>query len=293
MENQNDVSASQSTMPNINVKTNIKSFSKIAYYVFHISNFTSLLSAIILVLTYGTGSPFQTVRYLFTSLTSIVHASSIIIYFCDFLVNNKKEENTNLQTENINKSILSKFILCADVHYLSILLMFSYAKITPILYVFCYIINFSLNFVNSTINDILPLLGPICAPQSLPETPSSPPPEETKNDLLSALDPLKKATNSMIIKILPVIFQMIISIQIIIITLFDMNIFNLLMCITYIVWGVMFDYATNAVYHDVWVKIGNKINEFAESNMETYGNVLSMLVKGFSKIGFYANQWYK
>ena len=39
MENQNDVPTAQSSLPNINVKVDTQIFSKIALYVFHISNF--------------------------------------------------------------------------------------------------------------------------------------------------------------------------------------------------------------------------------------------------------------
>lgn len=295
MENQSDVSSSQSSLPNMNIKFSIQDFSKFAYYVFHISNFAALLSAILLVLTYGTGSPFQTIRYLFASLTTIVHASLIIIYLGDTSLISKKDENASLSVDNSNKPILSKLILCTDVHNVCILFLFSYARITPILYVFSYIILFSLNFINYTMNDVLPSLGLICSPQNSLETGNSSAElsEEKKNDLSLALDPIKKISNSMAIKICPVIFQMIIVIQIFIITLFDISVFNLMLCIIYITWEVMFDYATNAIYHNVWTKIGSKINEIAESNIETYGNILSAIVKGFSKIGYYANQLYK
>lgn len=295
MENQNDVSSSQSALPNMNVKFSIRDFSKFAYYIFHISNVAALLSAILLVLTYGTGSPFQTIRYLFASLATIVHASLIIIYLGDISLINKKDENASLSVESSNKSILNKLILCTDVHDICILFLFSYARITPILYVFSYIIFFSLNFINYTMNDVFPALGLICSPQNSLENGNSSAElsEEKKNDLSLALDPIKKISNSMAIKICPVIFQMIIVIQIFVITLFDISVFNLMLCIIYITWEVMFDYATNAIYHNVWSKIGSKINEIAESNIETYGNILSMILKGFSKIGYYANQLYK
>lgn len=288
MENQNDVPTAQSSLPNINVKVDTQIFSKIALYVFHISNFFALLSSILLVLTYGTGSPFQTIKYLFTSLSIIVHGSSIINYIFNFTSNNKKDEIDSL-TEN--KTVLNKLILCSDVHDIIILLLFSYAGITPILYVFEYIIYFSLNFVNSTLNDILPYLNSItCSPQNLTEGENAP---STKSDLTSALDPIKTFSNSYAIKICPVIFQMIITVQIFIITLFDMTVFNLFLCIFYVVWEVMFDFATNAIYHDVWTKIGSKINETAEANIETYGNYLSIATNTFSKIGYYAHQLYK
>lgn len=298
MESQKEPAAFQTSSQNINIKISAKDFSKTAYFIFHISNFTALLSSILLILTYGTGSPFQTVRYLFASLTSISHVSSIVIFMCDFSTTSKKDENystTSLITDMNNRSILNKFILCTDVHDLTILLLFSYAGITPILYVFCYIISFSLNFLNCTLTDILPLLGSICSPQNLPQDPNAVPEESTekRSDLLSALDPAKKMSNSMVIKVLPVVFQMIIVFQLFIITLFDISIFTLFMLAVYIAWEVMFDYATNAIYHDVWSKIRNKINESAEANMTTYGNILSILVNGFSKIGQLATKWYK
>ncbi|OHS99030.1 hypothetical protein TRFO_08582 [Tritrichomonas foetus] len=277
MEDLNDsLSSSQSDhSTSLHSSLGSQDIHKILYHVYQAFNFLAFISAIFLILTFGTGAPFQIMRVFFTALITIVHLFSIAKYM--FQKDNKSDgdENNNLGNNSTNDEIFSiyrKALLCPDIHYLTIFLIFTYSDLTPILTIFGYLITLGLSLLKYIVNDLLPLTG--------------------KADP-SLLESIRSISNNKILQKAPVVFEMIIMIQTFMIAMFEMKISSFATFIVYVVWIVMFDYATVAVYNSAWKTIGNFLIKQANDNKATYGNVLGVVVDAFGRVGTEAMKWYK
>jgi hypothetical protein len=116
----------------------------------------SLLFAVLLILTYGTGAAFFAVRLLFFVLISVVHLLSLFRFFL-----------------RADKPAARVLFLSSDVHYLSIFIVFTVADLTPILAIVGYVISLAVGALNYFAADILPLLGQSARSPPTPRPPTS------------------------------------------------------------------------------------------------------------------------
>ena len=259
MDNQNDASSSfrpsQRSEP---LSLSGQDVAKLVHHLIQVINVISLVAAIILALTYGTGAPFRIMRGAFTVLITIVHLISIAKFMM-------------MKKSNID-NVGYKLLLCPDMHYLTIHLLFTYADFTPILAIVDYIIKLGLNTVNYVNNDILPLTG--------------------KTDI-DFSETVKKLTSHKFVMYAPVVFEMIILVQAFLIAVFDFSLVNFATFIVYLTWIVMFDYATQAVYNQVWKKLAEVLRNHAADNKVPYGPALLIVVDSVSFFGVMSMKWYK
>lgn len=258
-------------------------------YGFHISNIVGLLSTIVLILTYGSSTAFSNSRYFFTNAATTVHLIRILQYMLDITPDHKKEDEHSVILHQSITTILKKLFLCNHFHHLCILFLFTYSHITPIVFIFSYLFDYTMNFINYTIKELFPNI----ANSNIQSAESTENVEESQSNKQSTMLFLKQLSSSNRIQYVPLIFQITILIQTLLITIFEMKLSNLLVFFIYIFWNVMFEYATNPIYNKFWTDLALKINNLAQANMSSYGSVISVIMAIFSNIGQFALAFYK
>lgn len=186
------------------------------YHVLHFVILVSLIASVILILTFGSVEPFSMARFIFIICICTFHVLSIIVKF-------KKNGEIN----DPNKF----FFLNSDLHYLILLMMYAIADLTPILYVFFYIVTFInglLLYLSNNTNIFF-----------------------AENDRKTSKK-LKSIASNDFFNNCPAILEMINIFYLLIVSIVRLSIFCLFTLIVFIFDIVMYNYAISKQYSNVW-----------------------------------------
>jgi hypothetical protein len=226
----------------------------------HISGSLSVLSlifAVLLILTYGTGAAFRAVRVFFTTFILLFHVLSVLKLFL------------NSQTQ---KSFQKSLFLSSDVHYLTLFILFTIADLTPILTIVSYGIGLAAGSLNYLVGDVFPLFGQ-------PAT--------------EAIESAQRFSRHWAVTFVPIYLEIALILQLFVIAVADWTLINVFTFVVYIIWIVLFNYATSQPHKQVWESIQTWIGAAVEANRASYGPVVERITGKVAQLGVIALQWYK
>jgi hypothetical protein len=226
-------------------------------HAFGASAALSLTLACILVLTYGTGQAFAAIRWLFLVFIAVTHALSLIKQLIPFKLS--------------ERGIKRKLWLSPDVHYFTLFLLFTIGNLTPILIIANYLIWLSTNILSYVITDLLPLTG-------------DPDP--------ATLNALRGVVSHNIVVYAPPVFELILFVQLFVITIADLGLISLITFFVYITWIMMFNYANSTPHNQVWSALGKWFGGIAETNKASYGPGVATIIDKIGALGDTSIRWY-
>jgi lysylphosphatidylglycerol synthetase-like protein (DUF2156 family) len=146
--------------------------------------------------------------------------------------------------------------------------LFAFAELTPILMIVNYIIWLLVNIIGWVIDDLLPLTG---------------------NPDPAPVEVLKSITSHRLVIYAPPIIEMILLLQLFVISIADMSIITIVTFLVYIVWIMMFNYANSAAHNQTWCGLGKWLGGLTESGS---GSGFAVVIEKVRKIGDASIRWY-
>lgn len=233
---------------NLNEEEEYQEITTKLYHVLNFAILVSLIASIILIFTFGATEPFNIVRSIFIVCLCIFHLLSILY---------KIRKNGEINDP------FNFFISNSDVHYLVLLMMYAIADLTPILYIFFYIITFLYELLLYLSNNAIIFFGENSSKTS---------------------KKIKSFISNSFFNNTPAVLDMLNIIYLLIVSIVRLSFFCLLTLIVFIVDIIMFNYVKSKQYKDVWRNSARWINR----NI----NCLSPIVSIITEIGALSEKMY-
>lgn len=189
----------------------------------------------------------------------------------------------------IEADLQNKLFLSADVHYLTIAILFLLAHICPLLYILSYTIIFFIKGTKFAINTLIPKVMSIVSPSSSTDLNSDP---SLITENIPLLGQIEKFANLTILPQIAAYIDILLAVQLFFILLFDFRLLTFLSFVVYVLWLLAFEYSNNEAHARAWTSLSTSIRDFSAKNSETFGPKIDTVLDKFQDFGKVVSQWY-
>ena len=232
----------------MNVETN-RLFKTISEMVCVVGLAVSMLA---LVTSGQNQSPFVT--SLFLSTVAVRHLVDAVKVVCPKFV--------------IEADIVERVILCPDMHYLAVMVLFAVAGICPLLYIVLYLFYFA--FGGATF-----ICEKVCVGAY----------EQVGRQVTNVI-------SSPVVQVAPTYIEIALGLQLLVIALFDFRLMTLVALFGYVFLILLFNFANNELHSRIWSTISIRLREVAAQNAETFGPKLENFIDKVTEWGTEAAKLY-